>query len=233
VVRFREVGGMLGERAVILDGLPAGGRAPRIRFGPDGALYVGTSAVDTRDADDLGSYAGKILRFTTAGEAVAGGPIGRFPGVSSGHRGRLEFDWDPATRTLWSVETSAGGVSLRRSDAGLPVERSALLEGIQTAGVAFHAGPTPAAWRNSLFLASPEDECLYRVSGLASTPSTPVVEQLLAGRFGRITAVLSADDGLYFATGNGGTDERGQPADAVFRIRDSGVLMIAPARRDR
>ena len=81
VVRFREAGGTLGERAVILDGLPAGERAPRIRFGPDGALYVGTTAVDTRDADDLGSYGGKILRFTAAGGTPSDNPTRLFPRV--------------------------------------------------------------------------------------------------------------------------------------------------------
>jgi len=49
--------------------------------------------------------------------------------------------------------------------------------------------------------------------------------------YGRIEAVLSADEGLYFATGNGGTDDHGRPADAVFRISDRGVLTIPPARR--
>jgi len=55
VVRFREVGGILGEPAVILDGLAAQSRAPRIRIGRDRALYVGTAALNPRDADDLGS----------------------------------------------------------------------------------------------------------------------------------------------------------------------------------
>ena len=183
VVRFREAGGTLGERAVILDGLPAGERAPRIRFGPDGALYVGTTAVDTRDADDLGSYGGKILRFTAAGGTPSDNPTGSSPVFSFGHRGRLDFDWEPASQGLWSVEAGQQGVLLRRTDAGSPGGRSAFLEGIRAADVAFHAGATPAAWRDSLFLASPEDECLYRVSGLASATPAPAVERLLAGSY--------------------------------------------------
>jgi glucose/arabinose dehydrogenase len=195
-------------------------------------LYVGTTADSSRNADDLGSYAGKILRFTTAGDALAGGPIGSSPVISFGHRGpRLDFDWDPATGSMWSVETSAGGVSLGRTLAGSPGAEPAFLEGIQAVGAAFHFGAAPATWRDSLFLASPEDECLYRVSGLASTPPTPLVEQFFAGRFGRITAVLSAPDGLYFAAGNGGTDDRGRPTDAIFRIRDAGARPDSAALR--
>jgi glucose/arabinose dehydrogenase len=223
VVRLRVAGGTLGERAVLLDGLPAhDGTAPRIRFGPDGALYVGTTAVDTRDADDLGSYAGKILRFTATGGAAPGSAIGGSPIISFGHRGpRLDFDWEPVTQGLWSVEAGQRGLLLRRSGpGGSSGGRSAFLEGIQAAGSAFHAGATPTAWRNSLFLASPEDECLFRVSGLASATPAPAVERLLAGSFGRITAVLSAADGLYFATGGGDVDDGGQPAGAVFKISD-------------
>jgi glucose/arabinose dehydrogenase len=122
-----------------------------------------------------------------------------------------------------------GGVSLGRSESGRPAARSAFLEGIQAVGAAFHAGATPAAWRDSLFLASPDQECLYRVTGLSTSPPDPSVERLLANAFGRIVAVLSEDDGLYFATGNGGVDGHGRPADAVFRIRDKELRIDAPA----
>jgi len=43
---------------------------------------------------------------------------------------------------------------------------------------------------------------------------------------------ITGDDGLHFATGNGGTDDRGRPADAVFRIRDKAVRPESPARRE-
>jgi glucose/arabinose dehydrogenase len=220
VVRFREVGGVLGERAVILDGLPAEAGAPRAKFGPDGALYVGTAALDSKEAGDLGSYSGKLLRFTADGMTPPDNPIRFSPVFTLGHRGRLDFDWEPLTRSLWDVETDGGGVTLGRANSERQRARAAYLEGIQAAGVAFHAGATPAAWRNSLFLASPDQECLYRVAGLSSTASGVVVERLLARRYGRIVAVFSGDDGLYFATGNGGTDAPGRPTDAVFRIRE-------------
>ena len=120
VVRFREAGGTLGEAAVILDGLPAQAGALRARIGPDGALYVGTTAFEPRDADNLGSYAGKVLRFTSAGATPPDNPFRASPVFSFGHRGRLDFDWEPATSTLWQVETVPGGVSLGRSDSGRP-----------------------------------------------------------------------------------------------------------------
>jgi glucose/arabinose dehydrogenase len=233
VVRFREVGGVLGEPAVIVDGLPAEVSAPRIRIGPDGALYVGTVAHDPRDAGDLGSYAGKILRFTTTGGTPPDNPYRSSPVFSSGHLGRVDFDWEPATRDLWHAEPGPAGVSLGQPGSDRRIRRQAFLEGVQAAGMAFHAGSTPAAWRNDLFIASVEQECLYRVSGLSMPRAEPSVERLLAGDFGRIVAVLSASDGLYFATGNGGTDEGGRPADAVYRIRDADVQAGLGDRRRR
>jgi hypothetical protein len=233
VVRFREAGGKLGEPAVILDGLPAQADAPLARIGPDGALYVGTAALDPRDAGDLGSYAGKVLRFTSSGGTPADNPFRASPVYSFGHRGRPGFDWEPADGGLWHVEADADGVSLSRQDSGRRSERAAYFEGIQAASVAFHSGATPAAWRGSLFLASPDQQCLYRVTGLGSSTPEPVVERLFAGTYGRVAAVLSADEGFYFATGNGGTDDRGQPTDAVFRVRDYGVITMPSGRRDR
>ena len=229
VVRFREAGGTLGEAAVVLDGLPARAGVLRTRIGPDGGLYIGTTAVESRDADDVGSYVGKILRVTASGAAPPDNPFRASPVFSFGHRGRLDFDWEPATSALWHVETVTGGVSLGRPGSGRPAARWAFLEGIQATGVAFHAGAAPAAWRDSLFLASPDQECLYRVTGLSTSPPDPSVERLLANAFGRIVAVLSEDDGLYFATGNGGVDDHGRPADAVLRIRDKELRIDAPA----
>ena len=47
LVRFREVGDRLGERVVLLDGIPAGPRpSAALGTGPDGRLYVAFDAVD-------------------------------------------------------------------------------------------------------------------------------------------------------------------------------------------
>ena len=154
VMRFREVGGMLGEAAVMVEGLPAETRAARVRVGPDGALYVGTrpSIRPTR------TISGR-MREDSAGHhhrrAVADNPLGNSPVVSFGYRGPLRLRLGTGDRVLWSVETSVGGVALRRTVAGSPGAEPAFLEGIQAAGAAFHFGATPAAWRDGLFLASP------------------------------------------------------------------------------
>ncbi len=224
VVRFREVGGALGEAAVVVDGLPRVVRAPLLRFGPDEALFIATDAGDARDASDLGSLAGKVLRFTASGATPRDNPLGTSPVFAAGLRGRHDFDWARATGALWHLEEDADGVFLRRSPGaaqdvqttGGDVAGGAVVvrvPGGRVTGMTFHAGDTPAAWGNGLFLASPDGECLYRVSGLDASPPAPVIERQLADRVGRIVAIASGKDGLYIATGGSG-------AGAVYRARD-------------
>jgi glucose/arabinose dehydrogenase len=220
VVRFREVRGTLGEPATIVDGLPAQTGPPRMRIAPDATLYLGIGAASADDADNLGSYGGKILRFTRDGGVPVGSTLHSSPVFSAGHRGQLGFDWEPANRELWHAETDGRGVAVGRPVNGRRGPVILRLEGVQAVDVVFHWGATPATWRGSLFVAAPNHECVYRVSGLSSSPPEPVVEQLFVGRFGRIVGLLSAEDGLYLATANGRSSADGRPADAIFRIRD-------------
>ena len=220
IVRYREHGGALGEAAVLLDGLPVEAGTPGLRIGADGAIYVGAGARNASDADSFGSYAGKVLRFTPDGATPGDNPVRGSPVFSTGYAGGIDLAWEPAGRALWHVRTDAAGVSVGLPVRGRSGQDVLRIEGATSADAAFHSGNTPAAWQGSLFIASPDGECLYRVTGLSATPPAPAFEAVLAGRFGRIVAVLSAEDGLYFATGNGGTDASGRPADAVYRVRD-------------
>src|SRR5215216_4199379 len=78
IARYRESGGRLTEPVVLLDNIPAntthdGGR---LRFGPDGLLYATTGDAASEElAQDLGSYAGKILRINSDGTTPPGNPF--------------------------------------------------------------------------------------------------------------------------------------------------------------
>ena len=106
-----ESSGRLLEQVVLLDNIPAntihdGGR---LRFGPDGLLYITTGdAANEQLAQDLASYAGKILRINTDGTTPRGNPFSS-PIYSHGHRNSQGLDWNPANGELWASEHGATG----------------------------------------------------------------------------------------------------------------------------
>ena len=224
VIRFREAGGVLGEAAVILDGLPAAQAAPWMAVGPDGALYVGTSSADADEAADVGSHAGKILRFSLDGSTPAGNPWAASPVYSYGYHELRGLVWDGPTGTMWALEADKNSAVLARAaagSAGTPVASFGQAGRARMAFLAADAAGAPAEWRGSLFVASPAERCLLRVSGLSES-SGPAVERLFQGEFGRIGVVLAAEDGLYFATSQPATGpSRGEAwaADAIYRVR--------------
>jgi glucose/arabinose dehydrogenase len=232
VVRFREAGGALGEPAVILDGLPASLAAPWVAIGPDGALYVGTSSADAGEAADLGSYAGKILRFRLDGATPADNPWPASPVYGFGYRGVRGIGWDGQTGILWALETDKEGAALSRAEAGWPGAPAVALGQTGPARMAFlpaRATGAPAVWRGSLFVAAPAQQCLLRVSGLSASPAVRAVERLFEGEFGRIGLVLAADDGLYFATSNSAAGGNARAGDVVYRVREhAGSLARRP-----
>ncbi|MET1021633.1 MAG: PQQ-dependent sugar dehydrogenase [Arthrobacter sp.] len=96
----------LGAPEVIFTGIPKARthNGGRIRFGPDGYLYVGTGDSQRRDQpQDPKALGGKILRITPQGRPAPGNPFGANPVYSLGHRNVQGLAWDSAGR-LWASE---------------------------------------------------------------------------------------------------------------------------------
>ncbi len=96
----------LGPPEVIFTGIPKARthNGGRIRFGPDGYLYVGTGDSQRRDQpQDKNALGGKILRLTPDGDPAPGNPFADNPVYSLGHRNVQGLAWDSAGR-LWSSE---------------------------------------------------------------------------------------------------------------------------------
>jgi aldose sugar dehydrogenase len=240
VVRYREVSSRLVERVSIFDDIPAaqihdGGR---LRFGPDDLLYVTTGDASNGSlAQDLASYAGKILRINRDGSTPRDNPSVS-PIYSSGHRNPQGLDWNPATGDIWASEHGPTGndeINVIRSGAnyGWPrIEGSRTMPGMETpvtfynpaiapSGASFYRGSRIPGFTGNLFVGTLRGTHLLRLR----TEGRRVVseERLLDGRFGRIRDVIAGPDGhLYFCTNN--RDGRGSPIAA-----DDRILRIVPA----
>jgi glucose/arabinose dehydrogenase len=95
----------LGDPELIFTGIPKASthNGGRIRFGPDGFLYVGTGDSQRRDQpQNPNALGGKILRLTPEGDPAPGNPFSNAV-YSLGHRNVQGLAWDSAGR-LWSSE---------------------------------------------------------------------------------------------------------------------------------
>ena len=119
VVRYREDNNKLFDEVILLDKIPGspwhdGGR---IKFGPDGKLYVTTGdAANYGLAQDLNSLAGKILRINSDGTIPKDNPFEESPIFSYGHRNPQGIDWHPDSDILVATEHGPSGERGRAHD---------------------------------------------------------------------------------------------------------------------
>ena len=246
VVRLRDEGEALALDAILLDGIPSARfhAGCRIRFGPDGKLYLTSGdALDGPAAQDLGSLAGKILRMNPDGSVPEDNP---FPGslvYSYGHRNPQGLDWHPQTGMLYATEHgpsgfdgAPGGDEINLITAGgnygWPlVSHDRTLEGtlpplIQFtpaeapgSGMFYTAGQLPM-FTGSYFFGALRGEGLVQVVFDAADPSRVLAVEKVVTDVGRVRDVAQGPDGLlYFSTSN--RDGRGRPQagdDRIYRL---------------
>ncbi|HEX8352546.1 MAG TPA: PQQ-dependent sugar dehydrogenase, partial [Pyrinomonadaceae bacterium] len=253
VVRFRETGAGLSDRALIIEGIPAARfhAGTRLRFGPDGKLYVTTGdAAEKELGQRLDTLAGKTLRLNDDGTVPDDNPFAGRPGArpeiwSYGHRNSQGLDFQPGTGLMFQTEHGPSGfdgpgggdevnVVERGKNYGWaiihhretrPGMESPLLEytpACAPASGAFYRGSALAQFRGDFFFGCLRGEGLQRV--VLEGRVVRSEERLLRGEYGRIRDVAEGPDGaLYFSTSN--RDGRGRPAaddDRIMRLIPQG-----------
>jgi glucose/arabinose dehydrogenase len=222
LARYRELRGLLGQRAVLLEHAAPAEPSGRLRFGPDGRLYVAFAAVAS---DGETSYSGKVLRLNADGSAPADrrAPM---PVFSSGHVAPRALAWHPSGAALWIADGTPAGLEwitgIGVAEIAAPRVTWGLPEFEPTSSMAFYRGELFPEFRGNLLIASAEARRILRV-GFSDDPLRAVSsEPLLADRVGPILVVLPGPDGaVYFCTETalGRVERKGGGEKAEHRIR--------------
>ena len=249
VVRYREAGNALAERQVIIEGIPAATNHAgcRIKFGPDGKLYITTGDADKPPlAQSLESLAGKTLRLNEDGTVPQDNPFsdpatGRpSPVWSYGHRNAQGLDWQPGTGLLFQSEHGPNGgdeinVVEKGKNYGWPTVHhrlsgpdmeSPLAEYTPSIGPGsgtFYRGTAFLRLRNSFLVGCLRGESI--LSLVLDGRRVMIQERLLEKQHGRIREVAEAPDGtIYFSTSQHDPPE-GKPRpgyDQILRLVPAG-----------
>jgi glucose/arabinose dehydrogenase len=249
IVRYRESETGFTDRKVILEGIPAAQyhAGCRLRFGPDGKLYITTGDATKRElAQQLDSLAGKILRVNDDGTVPADNPfVGRKdarPEIwSYGHRNPQGIDFQPTTNLLFETEHGPSGFDgpgggdemnlvEKGKNYGWPlIHHTQTRAGLESPLLEYTPACAPASGMFYRGAAFPQFRGNFFFGCLVGTRMIRVVldgrrvvtqENLLAGKYGRIRDIAEGPDGyLYFSTSN--RDDRGSPAaddDRIIRL---------------
>ena len=205
---------------IILDGIPASdsNNGGRIKFGPDGKLYVSTGDSETPElAQDTKSLAGKLLRLNDDGTIPDDNPIPESPVYSYGHRDIQGFAWHPITKKLYASEHGPAGndevnIIEPGSNYGWPIEvcnhsTSSAPIRFETPEYCFNpeiapSGLTIAAsdklgYQNDILFTTLRGSHLHHID-----LETRIQDNVLVG-YGRLSDIVEAHDGsLYVLTAN-------------------------------
>jgi glucose/arabinose dehydrogenase len=209
--RYRELGGRLIERLVLLPELAAANEPKAaLRFGPDGKLYAAFDDGGSADAAmKLSEWNGKVLRLEADGRTPADQPSAS-PVLVSALKSPRGLAWTPDAATMWLADVGADGIERLRAIA-MTNERPrragqrasyALPDRVGLASMVVHSGEGIPRFEGDLFVAAREGGYLLRVRFEQEDRRQVVTtERLLEDRIGPVHAVaMGADGSLYVAT---------------------------------
>lgn len=221
VVRFEFEDNKLQNQKIIVDGIPGASNhnGGRIKFGPDGFLYITTGdAQNPSSSQNINSLAGKILRVTDERSEV----------FSFGHRNPQGLAWNKDGK-LWATEHGQSALDElniieKGKNYGWPlITGNQTRDGMETPILNSRSdtwAPSGTAYLNgSIFFAGLRGQALfeYNINNKTLTPH-------LKRELGRIRDVVVGPDNLFYITTNN-RDGRGTP-DAT----DDKIIRVNPAK---
>ncbi len=231
---------------LILDNIPVAAfhNGGRLRFGPDGMLYIGTGdAREPGTAQDANSLAGKILRLTPDGKIPADNPVPGNPAFISGIRNTQGFDWRDRNTLLVTDHGPSGELGRTGRDevtvakagdnlgwstiygcqtqAGLVTPAISWVTAVPPGGAAIYTGKSIPEWQGSLIIGTLGSRHLHRIAFAPNNPARVQLNEVyLQGTQGRLREVIMSPQGeLYVTTSN--CDSRGicpPDRDKILRI---------------
>ncbi|GBD03801.1 Aldose sugar dehydrogenase YliI [bacterium HR19] len=218
---------------IILNDIPAGRihNGGRIKFGPDGHLYITTGDAGNSDnSQNINSLAGKILRVEEDGSIPEDNPFGNYV-YAYGIRNSQGIAWD-AEGNLWAIDHGRSGIQSGLDEVNLiekgrnygwpVIQGDERKEGMETPIT--HSGEdttwAPADliyYNNSLFFTGLRGQAIYKYD-----ITNRKLEVYFSQKFGRLRAITIGPDG-YFYVSTSNRDGRGYPNEG-----DDKILKINP-----
>lgn len=233
VARFTFENNTIGARQPIVTGISKNKfhNGGRIKFGPDGMLYITTGDAQTGSrAQDLNSLNGKILRVTPTGAGAPGNPFPSAPRVYSlGHRNPQGIAWDSQGR-LWESEFGDAtwdelNLIQPGKNYGWPncegnCSNTAYVNPVRQWDVA-SASPSGLEIVNDwIYMAAVRGQRLWVMKITGSTTDTP--RAFFNTRWGRLRTVVKTPDGGLWLTSTNNDKNGGTPStldNVVVRLK--------------
>ncbi len=221
----------LQNETVLLDNIPS---APihnggRLKFGPDGKLYITTGDANNRSAaQDINSLSGKILRMNKDGTIPADNPYKNYV-YTLGNRDPQGLAWNSNNRILYESEhgdimNDEINILVSGGNYGWPIYQGNNNAPGYIAPLIVYTNFTLAPsgmafYNNKLYVAGLRGTQVRQIS-LDDNGTSITGQESLLTQFGRIRDVVAHDGYIYICTSN--TDGRGIPQigdDKIIRIK--------------